>query len=238
MLMYTGNQTTILNEVSFFGKPKNMEKVVNVKILPSEVDCGIVFKRVDLKENNIVKVDFKNAYIENDKLILRNQDGASISNIEPLLASIWAAKIDNLLIEIDGDSIPYIDGTSEPLTFLLTIGKIKELSKNRKIFETSQEIGIRIDDFEISIKPNKTFVINVKTSGSSFEFDNGVLPFKDWLSKVGDNSEDVAKYDIILTIAIIFLSNMFCLFEVEFKNYNKKTTLEFFKNLFVNKPNN
>lgn len=238
MRMYTGNQTTILNEVSFFGKPKNMEKVVNVKILPSELDSGILFKRIDLKENNVIKVDFKNAYIENDKLILRNQEGVCVFNIEPLLASIWAAKIDNLIIEIDGDSIPYIDGTSEPLSFVLTIGKIKELSKNRKIFEVSQDIGIRIDDFEISIKPNKTFAINVKTSSNSFNFDNGLLPYKDWLSKISDESTDKAKCDIISTIAIIFLSNMFCLFEVDFKNYNKKITLEFFKNLFVNKLNN
>ena len=236
--MYTGNQTTILNEVSFFGKPKNMEKVVNVKILPSEVDSGIIFKRTDLKENNIVKVDFKNAYIENDRLILKNQEGVSVSNIELLLASIWSAKIDNLLIEIDGDSVPYIDGTSEPLTFLLTIGRIKELDKNRKIFEVVQDIGVRIDDFEISIKPNKTFVVNVNTSNSSFKFDNGIFPFKDWLSRISDESENKAKYDVISTIAIIFLSNMFCLFEVEFKNYNKKITIEFFKNLFVNKQNN
>ena len=236
--MYTGNQTTILNEVSFFGKPKNSERVVNVKILPSEVDSGVVFKRVDLKENNIIKTNFKNSFIENDRLVLKNEYGVSISNVELLLASIWATKIDNLLIEIDGDAIPYIDGTSEPLTFLLTIGKTNELNKNRKVFEISRDIGIRIDNFEISIKPSKTFAINMTASNNSFNFDNSIFPYKDWLSKISNESEDKLKYNIISTIAIIFLSNMFCMFNVDFKNYNKEITLGFFKNLFATKTDN
>jgi len=230
--MYTGNQTTILNEVSFFGKPKNMEKVVNVKILPAELDCGIIFKRVDLRENNIIKACFKNAFIENDGLALKNESGALVSNVELLLASIWAAKIDNVLIEVDGDSIPYIDGTSEPLLFLLTIGKQKEFAKNREIFKVSQDIGIRVDAFEISIKPSEVFSINAEIGGASFNFDNSLLPYKDWLSRINDENGDQAKYDIVFTIAIIFLSNMFCVFAVDFKNYNKETALEFFKNLF------
>lgn len=235
MFMYTGNQTTILNEVSFFGKPKNMERIVNVKILPSEVDSGIVFKRVDLKENNIIKVNFDNAFVENDNLILKNQNGVSIFNTEALLATIWSAKIDNLLIEIDGDSIPYIDGTSEPLNFLLTIGRTKELNKNRKVFELSQDMGIRIGDFEIYIKQSKSFIVSVNLADNHFKFDNEVLPFKDWLSKINEKSENKAKYSIISIISIIFLSNMFCLFDVEFKNFDKKHTFDFFKNLFNNK---
>ena len=71
--MYTENQTTILNEISFFGKPENMEKVVNVKILPAEADTGIIFKRVDFKENNSIKVDYNNVYVENRCALMRFQ---------------------------------------------------------------------------------------------------------------------------------------------------------------------
>ena len=233
--MYTGNQTTILNEISFFGKPKNMEKVVNVKLLPADVDSGIIFKRVDLKENNIIKVNYSNAFIENDRLILKNSEDVCIKHVELLLASIWSGKIDNLIVEIDGDTIPYIDGTSEPISFLLTIGKIKELDKSRKVFETTQEMGMRIDNFEISIRPDKSFIIYIKNGDNEFKFDNGILPYKDWLSKVNEDSGDKAKYSVISTIAIIFISNLFCSFNVEIKNFNKKTTFDFFKNLLNNK---
>ena len=233
--MYTGNQTTILNEVSFFGKPKNMERVINVKLLPANVDSGIIFKRVDLKENNLIKVNYSNAFIENDMLILKNDSNVFIKYAEVLLASIWASRIDNLIVEIDGDSVPYIDGTSEPISFLLSIARINELEKSRKIFEISQDIGMRIDDFEISIKPDKSFIIDIKNADGEFRFDNGILPYKDWLSRINEDSSDKAKYSVVTTIAIIFISNLFCLFNIEIKNFNKKTTFDFFKNLLNDK---
>lgn len=236
-LMYTGNQTTILNEVSFFGKPKNMEKVVNVRLLPAAVDSGIVFKRVDLKENNAIKVSYSNAFIEGNELVLKNDSGVFVKHVELLLAGIWSSKIDNLIVEIDGDSVPYIDGTSEPISFLLSVGKTKELEKSRKVFETAQDIGMRISDFEISIKPDKSFIIDVKNGDSQFVFDNGIYPYKDWLSRVNEDNGDSAKCAVISTIAIIFISNLFCTFNVEIKNFDKKMTFDFFKNLLNDKGN-
>lgn len=233
--MYSGNQATILNEVSFFGKPKNMERVVNVKILPAEANSGITFKRVDLKENNTIKVDYKNIKIENDRFVLKNENGVSVSNFEFLIAGIWSAKMDNLLIEIDGESVPNIDGTSEPLSFVLTVGKVKELEKTRKVFELEQEIGIRVNNFEISVKPSKSFIINMDLDGKQFVFNNGELPFKDTLSKISEDSSDKLKYYTLLAASIIYFSNHYCNFEVSFKNFDKKITCDFFENLFNNR---
>lgn len=233
--MYAGNQTTILNDVSFFGKPKNMEKVVNVKIMPADVDSGIVFKRVDLKENNIIKVNYNNSFIENNRLVLKNEHGVCIYYVEVLLASLWASRIDNVLIEIDGDSIPFIDGTSESFIFLLTIGRTKELEKTRNVFAIEQDIGMRVNNVEISVKPSQSFSVNVYNNESSFRFDNSELPYKDWLSRISEDSEDQLKYIVISIIAIIYLSGLFCRFSVDVKNFDKKVTYDFFKNLLIKK---
>ena len=233
--MYTESQTTILNEVSFFGKPENMEKIVNVKILPAQVDTGIIFRRVDFKENNEITVNYDNAFIENDKLVIKNKNGVCVNNIELLLASIWALKIDNVIIELDGDSLPFIDGTSEPLLFLLAIANKKELDKKRKIFILEQEIGARLDDHEINVKPSQSFSISVQDNAyNSFTYNAIYLPYKDWLSKVAIYSDDKNKIkaDIVSCIAIIFISNAFSLFEVDIKNFDKKMAFNFFKNLF------
>lgn len=237
--MYTENQTTVLNEISFFGKPENMEKIVNVKILPAEIDTGIIFKRTDFKENNLIKLNYDNVFIEDDRLVLKNNNGISVNNIELLLASIWAAKIDNAIIELDGDSIPFMDGTSEPLSFMLTIANRKTLDKKRNIFTISQDISIRISDHEINIRPSQSFIINMSDmSYNSFSYDAMSLPYKDWLSKVSLNSNDKIKYNVISCIAIVFISNLFCLFEINVKDFDKMTTLNFFKNLFTNGYNN
>ena len=98
--MYTGNQATILNEVSFFGKPKNMEKVVNVNLLPADFNTGIVFKRTDLKKDNIIKLDYENIFIENDKMVLKNKANVAVNDVELLIVSLWADRLDNVIIEL------------------------------------------------------------------------------------------------------------------------------------------
>lgn len=229
--MYTGNQATILNEVSFFGKPKNMEKVVNVKLLPGDFNTGIVFKRVDLKKDNIIKLDYENIFIENNKIVLKNKAGVVINDVELLIASLWADRLDNITIELDGDSIPYIDGTCEPLSFLLTVGKTKELNKIRNIFELEQDIGMKVGESEISIKPSNSFIIEVENNNEIFSFDNSILPFKDWLSKIKEDSNDKNKLNVISALAIIFISGKYCRFEAKFKNFDKKIACDFFKNI-------
>jgi len=230
--MYSGNQTTILSKVSFFGKPKNMERVVNVTLLPAEANSGIVFKRTDLKENNLIKMSYENVKVENDKLILKNSFGNSINNFELFLAAIWCSKIDNMLIEIDGDSIPYMDGTTEPILFALSVGKIKEFEITRKIFTINDDIGIKVGSSEISVKPSTIFKININISNSEFQFDNSELPFKDSLSRINENDQEKVKYFTILIISMIFLSGLYCNFEASFVGFDKKMIVEFFSNLF------
>ena len=118
---------------------------------------------------------------------------------------------------------------------MLTIGRTKELEKTRNVFEVKQDIGMRIDAFEISIKPFNSFSVNIINQDESFKFDNGELPYKDWLSRISEDSDEKLRYNVISTIAIIFISGLFCTFSVELKNFDKKITFEFFKNFFVNR---
>ena len=48
------NQKTIRNEISFKGVGLHSGKKVNLKLLPAKPNSGIVFKRTDLKNQNII----------------------------------------------------------------------------------------------------------------------------------------------------------------------------------------
>lgn len=230
--MYAGNQTTILNNISFFGNPKDSDKIVNVKLIPSTVNSGIIFKRIDLSENNEIKVDFENAIIENNILLLKNKAGITVKNLEPILVSLWACRIDNILVEIDGDTLPYIDGTSEPIIFLLNSAKTKDLDEIRGVCRVENECDIAKDGIRIRAKPSRTFVINVSDAGEKFEFDNKILPFKDYLSKINETCSNKAKYDVVMILALTYLSGEFFNTEVEFDGFDKQMTLNFFKELW------
>ena len=54
------SQSTIQNKVSLSGVGIHTGVEVNLNILPSSPNSGIIFKRTDLKKNNIVIPNFEN----------------------------------------------------------------------------------------------------------------------------------------------------------------------------------
>ena len=99
--MLEAYQKTINEVISFKGIGLHSGLFSTVKILPAKEDQGIIFKRVDLKENNLINANFAN--VKSTKLCtsLENKHGARVSTVEHLLAAIYISGIDNVIIEID-----------------------------------------------------------------------------------------------------------------------------------------
>jgi UDP-3-O-acyl-N-acetylglucosamine deacetylase len=215
--MYNGEQNTISYKVNLFGKPENSDKFVNAVFLPAPVDTGITIKRVDTNEE--IKINFDTIYIENMSIHTK-----IVKNIENVLVSLWACKIDNVVIEVDGDSMPHIDGSSEPISFILTTaGKTSNQQKTRKVFEITKTIKTA----NITVKPIQGFIIKTP----KFEFNNKIHPYKDWLSFVNKKHE---RYLNVFIIALLYVSGHFSLLEFIIKNYNQEEILETIKNIFLN----
>ena len=139
------NQKTLKNSVHFKGIGLHSGKVVNLSINPSEPDTGIVFKRVDLKNNNLVYPSFLNVSNTSLNTTISNDFGVKVSTIEHLMGALFNIGIDNALIEIDNEEVPILDGSAKEFV--------------EKILET---------DFEVSTKPIKIIKIN-----KNIEFKDG-----------------------------------------------------------------
>ena len=75
-------QKTIKSEVSFNGIALHSGVNVNVSIKPAEPNFGIVFKRIDLKNNNLVYPNFNNVTNTSLNTTVENEFGAKVSTIE------------------------------------------------------------------------------------------------------------------------------------------------------------
>ena len=95
------NQKTIKNTVTFQGVGLHSGKIVNLCLKSSEPDMGIVFKRIDLKKNNIVHPNFTNVSNTSLNTTISNHEGVKVSTIEHLMGALFGLGIDNVLIEID-----------------------------------------------------------------------------------------------------------------------------------------
>ena len=99
-------QKSLKNNVSFSGISLHSGLDVNVCIKPASADFGIVFKRTDIQNNNIVYPNFMNVTNTSLNTTIENEFGVKVSTIEHLMCALFGLGIDNALIEIDNEEVP------------------------------------------------------------------------------------------------------------------------------------
>ena len=192
------NQKTIKNDVKFKGVGLHSGKIVNLCIKSSEPDTGIIFKRVDLKSNNLVIPNFSNVSNTSLNTTISNEHGVQVSTIEHLMGALFGLGIDNAIIEIDNDEVPILDGSAkEFIEKILDVG-FSYSNKPIKIIKINKKIEIEEDGRYVSIEPTKLSL--------DIDFE---LKYKNKI--IGDQQNKINVYEDDL--GEIFKSRTFCLFE-------------------------
>ena len=147
-------QKSIKNNVSFSGIALHSGKNVNLVIKPAEANHGIVFKRVDLKANNLVYPNFMNVTNTSLNTTIENASGAKVSTIEHLMGALFGLGIDNAIIEIDNEEVPILDGSA--IEFIKKIKSVGlDVSKEPiKIIKINKEVKYSDGERYINIKPS------------------------------------------------------------------------------------
>ena len=191
-------QKTIKNNVSFSGIALHSGLSVKVCIKPAEPNFGIVFKRVDLKENNIVYPNFMNVSNTSLNTTVENEFGAKVSTIEHLMGALFGLGIDNALIEIDNEEVPILDGSAKIFIEKILTSGIKTSDSPIKIIKINKEITFSDGERFISIKPS--------TLNLEIDFQ---LKYKNEI--IGNQKNKVKVYEDDLSD--VYNSRTYCLFE-------------------------
>ena len=142
-------QKTINCNVFFKGIALHSGKHVKIVIKPADPNFGIVFKRIDIKENNLVYPNFANVTNTSLNTTIENDFGVSVSTIEHLMGALFGLGIDNALIEIDNE-VPILDGSAkEFIEKMILVGsssqspiKIIKINKEVKFSDGERFISI------------------------------------------------------------------------------------------------
>ena len=147
--MSTLNQKTIKEPVFFQGIGLHSGKNVKVCLKPSSPNSGIIFKRVDLKDKNLIIPSFQNVSNTSLNTTISNEYGVKVSTIEHLMAALFGLGIDNVMIELNNEEVPILDGSAK-----IFIEKIKSVG----IKESNIPIKIISINKKISYKENNKFI--------------------------------------------------------------------------------
>jgi len=192
------NQKTIKSSVNFSGVGLHSGKTVQVCLKPAEPNSGIIFKRIDLKQNNIVYPNFNNVTNTSLNTTISNEFGVKVSTIEHLMGALFGLGIDNVVVEIDNEEIPILDGSAKVFVKKIFEVGIESSQTPIKIIEIRKKVEFKDGQRFISIEPSK-LSLNI-----DFE-----LKYKN--SIIGNQRNKIKVYEDHLKD--IFYSRTFCLFE-------------------------
>ena len=191
-------QKTIKNEVSFSGVALHSGLNVDLCIKPAEPNFGIVFKRTDLKSNNLVYPNFMNVTNTALNTTIENEFGTKISTIEHLMGALFGMGIDNALIEINNEEVPILDGSAKIFIEKIISAGIAISDSPIKIIKINKEINFSDGERYILIKPS--------TLNLEIDFE---LKYKNEI--IGNQRNKVKVFDDDLSD--IYNSRTYCLFE-------------------------
>ena len=149
------NQKTIKQDISFKGVGLHSGLEASLILKPAEPNTGIVFKRTDLKENNIIVPNLFNVSSAIFCTTISNESGVSISTIEHLMGALYGLGNDNVLVEINNQEVPILDGSA--ILFVEAISKvgIKSSDTPIKVIKILKKIEFIDGKKTISIEPSK-----------------------------------------------------------------------------------
>ena len=192
------NQKTIKKTITFEGVALHSGKLVNMQIKPSQANTGIIFKRTDLKNNNIVIPGIFNVSSALFCTTISNDYGVKISTIEHLMGAFYGTGIDNALVEVDGDELPILDGSAQHYVDAIDKSGLEISNLPIKVIKIEKEINFKDGNKFISLEPSKL----------SLDID---FEIKYNNSLIGEQRNLVKVYEDDLSS--IFNSRTFCLYE-------------------------
>ena len=154
-------QSTLKRKIYFSGVGVHNGRAVSMSIEPADVDCGIVFKRTDIANNNEVKATIDNVVDSRLCTKISNGNGVSISTIEHIMAAFSALNLDNVLVKINSPELPALDGSSNEYIKKILNAGIKNQDKKRKFFKILKKVEVKNGDRFITITPSNDFSINI-----------------------------------------------------------------------------
>ena len=192
------NQKTISSNIKFTGIGLHSGNKVSLEIKPADPNTGIIFKRIDLKNNNIVYPNVNNVSKAMLCTTVTNDYGVSVSTIEHLMGALFGLGVDNAIIEIDNEEVPILDGSAKIFVKEIMKHGLKVSESPIKVIRINKDIKFSEGSKFISIEPSK---INLEID-FEIKYENELI----------GNQRNVLKvYEDNLTD--VFNSRTFCLYE-------------------------
>lgn len=162
------NQHTIKESITISGIGLHTGAKANLTFVPAKANHGIKFQRVDLENQPIIEahVDY---VVDTSRGTTLSKDNATVHTVEHVLASLVGLQIDNILIQIDAQEPPIMDGSAIKFIDALEKAGLEEQNALRDYFEVPEGVFHKdtSNNIEIAALPLEDYRVTVMVDYNS-----------------------------------------------------------------------
>ncbi|MBR0078668.1 MAG: UDP-3-O-acyl-N-acetylglucosamine deacetylase [Bacteroidales bacterium] len=151
-------QHTLSGSASLSGRGLHTGKQVTVTFQPAPQYHGVLFRRIDLPGKPIVRACGKNVFDTSRGTSIRDGE-AEVRTIEHLMAALAGLEIDNVMVDIDAEETPILDGSSRLYVEALQQIEKVEQTAEREFFTVNETVEFSVPEkgIQIRIEPANDF---------------------------------------------------------------------------------
>lgn len=164
-------QRTLKESFKVNGKGLHTGLMIEATFLPAPENHGYKFQRLDMEGQPVIDALAEYVTATTRGTVISRGD-LRISTIEHALAALYAAGIDNCLIQLNAPELPILDGSAKVYCEKIIEAGIEEQNADKDFFVVKQKIEVRDDTSgsSIVVLPDDEFSIDTMVS-----FDSPVL---------------------------------------------------------------
>ncbi len=167
-------QKTLNAPFSVSGKGLHSGLNVEATFMPAPENTGYVFKRIDLQDAPVIEALAENVVETNRGTVIacKTNKDVKVGTIEHSMAALYAAGVDNCIIEINAPEMPILDGSATLYSEKIEEVGLKEQAAEREFYVVKQRIKV-VDEAtgsSLIVLPDDDFSID-----TMIEFDSPVL---------------------------------------------------------------
>lgn len=164
-------QRTLKESFKVNGKGLHTGLMIEATFLPAPENHGYKFQRLDMEGQPVIDALAEYVTATTRGTVISKGD-LRISTIEHALAALYAAGIDNCLIQLNAPELPILDGSAKVYCEKIIEAGIEEQNADKDFYVVKQKIEVRDDTSgsSIVVLPDDEFSIDTMVS-----FDSPVL---------------------------------------------------------------
>lgn len=182
-------QLTLKDSFVVRGKGLHTGLDIEATFLPAPENHGYAFQRIDLEGMPVIQATAENVVNTNRGTVIANGT-ATVSTIEHCMAALYAAGVDNVLIQINAPEVPILDGSAIEFARKIQEVGLMEQNADKEYFIIRHKIEVTDDETgaKIEVLPDDEFSVDVKINYNSPVLGNQYAT----LEHIGDFATEIA----------------------------------------------